>query len=438
MDMSGEPIASRNFARVLLSTFGLAFVLAAALYNEFLLRLIRPEPTLELHTIASIRWVQTRFLLVGIVLLVSSEVLIARIPRLYALTRRASVTQALLLVLPVSSLLLVLELGLRPFVGVDEPLTTIFMHDQKLGWRLRPNAHDVWGGVRVRINGKGLRGPELDYVKSPGVTRILYLGDSVTFGYRLQSHEQTFPYLIESILEDRLGFEVETVNAGVGGYSAWQEYAYLTTEGIKYEPDLIIVSFVLNDVTEKFGLVRFGGRGEGWQLQHAVSGDVERFLKQSSVVYLVSQLIARGRFGADVQLGAQRQERLDVEDLAKDPDRPFVRRAWSITLQELEEIYSFGEANDIPVMLVVFPFVFQFEDPDRLSMPQRVVTRHALEHGVPAIDLLPQLADQLQAEVRPQDLFLDQDHLTERGNRIVAQILADHLESLGLVTPANP
>ena len=85
----------------------------------------------------------------------------------------------------------------------------------------------------------------------------------MTFGYRLKSYKQTFPYLIENLLEDKSVYEVETINSGVGSYSPWQEYTFFSTEGIKYEPDLVVVSFVLNDVTEKLGLKMFGGEGEG-------------------------------------------------------------------------------------------------------------------------------------------------------------------------------
>ena len=90
--------------------------------------------------------------------------------------------------LPIS----ILELSLRPFFELKTK-TTIFVRDDVLGWRLRPNSNDIWGGVRVKINGKGLRGPELAYSKPPDVLRILYLGDSVTFGYTLNSYTETFP-----------------------------------------------------------------------------------------------------------------------------------------------------------------------------------------------------------------------------------------------------
>lgn len=59
---------------------------------------------------------------------------------------------------------------------------------------------------------------------------------------------------------------MEAINAGVGGYSAWQEYEYLRSRGVTLDPDMVVVGFVLNDVTENMDLVQFAGRWEGAQL----------------------------------------------------------------------------------------------------------------------------------------------------------------------------
>ena len=261
----------------------------------------------------------------------------------------------------------------------------------------------------------------------------------MTFGDGLPMAEQAFPYVVESLLENRLGRRIETVNAGVGGYSPWQEYAYLAGDGIKYAPDLVVVSFVLNDVTEKFRLRRFGGDDEGWQLQNAVSSKLEKLLMGSSIAYFARQLTARIQFGGDVRKGAKKQEGLEVEDLARHPDLPQARKAWDITLRELDDIFEYCQARGVPVLLVVFPFVFQFDDPARYSVPQQIVTRHATARGVPVLDLLPPLARLVERGTKPRDLFLDEDHPSVQGSRIVAQILADDLMRQRLVDgPGRP
>ncbi|MDP8287340.1 MAG: SGNH/GDSL hydrolase family protein, partial [Candidatus Electryonea clarkiae] len=187
------------------------------------------------------------------------------IPGLRRFASNNQVLNILLLILVLYLPISILEITLAPFVGDDKP-TSIFTHDMKRIWKLKPNAEDYWGGQIVKINNKGLRGREVEYGKPEGVIRILYLGDSVTFGYRLINDEDCFPDKTEPILEENLGCEIETVNAGIGGYSPWQEHLYLIEEGVKYNPDAVVLILVLNDFTQKFMLTRFGGFWEGYQL----------------------------------------------------------------------------------------------------------------------------------------------------------------------------
>ena len=432
--MSPPVLTSNNVhpsrvARALLLGSGLIFILLAVLYNEFLLTLLDSNPPLLDVTVKKIRFVQIDFLVIGLVLISLSE-FVRRISWLKTLTNKPIITYMLfsflILFLPLS----ILELSLKPFMIS----TTIFIKDPELGWRLKPNSKDAWGGVIVKINGKGLRGPELDYAKPPDVIRILYLGDSVTFGYKLENYEQTFPYRIETLLENRLTNKIETINAGVGGYSPWQEYMYLEREGIKYNPDLIVVSFVLNDITEKFGLIKFGGNHKGRQLERSVSSVFDWLFHKSSIAHFTRKIGAWIRFGGDVQQGAQRKEILDVKSLAYHPDRPDVRRAWKVTLENLDKIFAFSKEKDIPIILVIFPYIFQFDDINGLSIPQKIVKQYAFDNAIPVIDLLPILSEKIKVQgVKPEGYFLGELHLAPLGHEIVAEIIANFIQYEGLL-----
>src|SRR5439155_640014 len=68
----------------------------------------------------------------------------------------------------------------------------------------RPGAHStvLWPpelAYQVHINALGLRGPEIARTPPPGRTRILALGDSMTFGYYLEEGE-TWPARLEALL----------------------------------------------------------------------------------------------------------------------------------------------------------------------------------------------------------------------------------------------
>jgi len=129
-----------------------------------------------------------------------------------------------------------------------------FEYDPILGWKNRPDFSMVGkspdsflGPVEYTHNSKGLRDEEYPYQKPEGTYRILVLGDSFTYGDGVQRSE-AFPEILESLLKKHGSFEV--INTGVTGYGLTQETLYYETEGYKYEPDLVMLVFFHNDLTD--------------------------------------------------------------------------------------------------------------------------------------------------------------------------------------------
>jgi len=137
--------------------------------------------------------------------------------------------------------------GYEPY-PTPQGFPEIFQYDAVLGWSQRPQASTVVEHPRftshVRINSGGLRDKEYPYLRSPGIKRILVLGDSFSWGWGVEA-EETFPDLLEGALHN-----VEVINAGVPGYSTDQELIWLEREGLKYQPDLVILQFFENDVKD--------------------------------------------------------------------------------------------------------------------------------------------------------------------------------------------
>ncbi|MBN2406606.1 MAG: hypothetical protein JXJ19_02815 [Elusimicrobia bacterium] len=336
--------------------------------------------------------------------------------------KKTAVFKILLPFISVIFVLGLLELTFRPLAYREaQGKTTIYMKDNDLGWKLRPDAYDISGSFVVRVNSKGLRGPELDYRKPAGTKRILFLGDSVTFGYNLEKDEDTFPYIVEKILKDERGLDIQAVNSGVGGYSPWQEYIYLQKEGLKYDPDLVVLTFVLNDVTEKFILKRFGGTGmasEGWQLFQTASG-------KSGIRYLTRKLAERLKYGKDVKEGAREKEIYDSITMIYEPDKPWFRNAWKITLGNLSKIVELCRDKDIPLLLVITPYNHQFENIKDYSAPQEKLRLFAIENNVPFLDMLPVLDETAKRNnISPMGYYLDYSHLSASGSRVVAEAIS--------------
>ena len=277
-------ISYAKIIRLMLMGTAATYFLAALLFNEIFIGLL-----FENFSVEQVRLSEVIFLLLGTLFAIA----FSTTQRSQAIHRAIDQVRVANLVLAATALafwLSIFELSLRPFAQLGEK-TSIFQRDDLLGWKLRPGANDEWNGTRVQINNKGLRGPEVDYTKPNNVKRILYLGDSVTFGFLIESATQTFPYLAEPQLEKALHCKVETVNMAVGGYSPWQQLEQLRSEGLKYQPDLVIVGFVLNDITEKIQLARFGGTSEGFQLEHSTQSWLSRWSDRVALLHFGNRLI---------------------------------------------------------------------------------------------------------------------------------------------------
>jgi len=148
--------------------------------------------------------------------------------------------------------LLVLEFavlrGIFGYHGVRE-VTAAFQYDARWGWRFIPGASgehsDLDFAVHYQINSHGLRQPEVQYEKPPGVFRILVLGDSFTEGYGVEA-EQSYPFRLGELLRGD-GLHVEVINAGLRGTSSDQHLLFLLEEGLRYTPDLVLLGFVRGD-----------------------------------------------------------------------------------------------------------------------------------------------------------------------------------------------
>ena len=116
--------------------------------------------------------------------------------------------------------------------------------NQTRGWSLKPNIHNwrVFDNKVLNSNSKGIRGTkEYSYEKPSGITRILILGDSYTFGEDV-SDDETYSYYLEQMLP-----HTEVINFGVHGYGHDQILIYLNKEGRKYHPDIVILGFYSDD-----------------------------------------------------------------------------------------------------------------------------------------------------------------------------------------------
>lgn len=172
--------------------------------------------------------------------------------------KREYLYKCILAIFSVIIVLLLCELTIRLFYPVKKNydlerwryalLGTIF-HEKPHHFHLhKPNSYfkELYG-VEVKINSKGLRDFEYSYLKPANIYRVLVLGDSITFGWGVP-FEYTYPKYLEKMLntgDTNVKFQV--INTGVGNYNTQSEVEFLKKEGLKYNPDMIVLGYFVND-----------------------------------------------------------------------------------------------------------------------------------------------------------------------------------------------
>ena len=308
------------------------------------------------------------------------------------------------------------------------------------GKRLRPNTRGIIRNhflskkdVEIRTNALGYRGPELSETTRE---RVLFLGDSVTFGDYLDEQD-TFVSLV-STMADRW----ETLNGGVGSIGVEDELAILRETGAAANPDLVVLDLYLNDVepSPTLELVELPAGLEVSFLAQFVAHRLSllrRQLRQQDDGDIPDSQWAEWRreFLEEhaIEEGDPLTNRLAFNRLISEAYQDWgavwsaeVRRRILATVKEMrEEAQSLGAEFAV----VIFPTSYQVEAEFVVDEPQRHFREELESWGVPTLDLLPHLRKRFQDTGESQ--FYDHCHHTPAGSRATAEAIVEFLEGLG-------
>jgi lysophospholipase L1-like esterase len=301
------------------------------------------------------------------------------------------------------------------------------IHDQDVGYRLRPGFRDV--------SADGLRD---DPVETPKQRfRILMLGDSLAFNG--DDKDDTFPAHLERALRmDARLASAEVLNAGVQGYTNYQELVYLRKYGIRFEPDLVGVAFVLNDlhrILTEFQIEDGKIVGEKYMFSdtavQAVDSPLYQLARKSRFLVWLRHRLSVFDDLIDVYVGQG-----FTFDYRPDFNTAWREEPWRDIEAQLGEMVRLGRERGFGVFLVAFPFGEQMR-PDYLARdreyvlyPQRKLAEITARLGIAYLDLF----DALDPKA---DLEADRIHLTKRGRVAAGERIARFLIQQDLV-PAHP
>lgn len=114
-----------------------------------------------------------------------------------------------------------------------------YQKDNELFWRLAPN---IAGN-----NSLGFRDIEHSLEKKEDVFRIICIGDSITYGWPAHKTD-TYPKKVAKILKEKYpNKNFEAFNLGIPGYSSHQGLKLLKKNIKKFQPDLVIAYYGVND-----------------------------------------------------------------------------------------------------------------------------------------------------------------------------------------------
>lgn len=308
----------------------------------------------------------------------------------------------------------------------------------------------------VRINRWGHHDTEFPEEKPKGELRVLMIGDSVTMGFAV-TYAETFSKHLEDLLEsDTKHASHQVINAGVHGYSTFQE-ARMLERSLRFAPDIVFIGFCMNDVTEPFVVdTEYGGTGLDY---HGVSQTPNPFVgwlsNETGLGRFMQGLAARGK-------SREAEARLEIYNVLAmaqgSRTDPRMLEAWRILLQQLGDVYALGREKGIPVVLVIFPYTFQLLEPS-VREPHAILREHAAEHGIDVVDTTeplaraviddPELLEYLRSKGRsPEEVyayhehrmkkyFFDHDHFTTEGHAVVAAAIHEYLVAHDWVDDVN-
>ena len=275
----------------------------------------------------------------------------------------------------------------------------------------------------VTINKDGFRGRDFTKNKEPGVIRILCLGASSTFGY-FDRDDETYPVYLEQILNERYAGKVkfEVINFGIPHLYSPEIYNLFVAEGIQLHPDIVTYYEGSNDSDPP----------QRWLNQSLANAAVKKIAR----VLLVAKFI-------DSITGKYFKQSLSEKEIS-DISNYFIQNVNKIyqecrkrdilfivaNQQKASQAFDRAMLKNLTYQQEVEKIKNKLQNTDALLHPELAILIHsvlmkkledwATANKVPFVDVIGRLD-------HDRNVLVSWVHLSPRGNRMVAQALADKI-----------
>ena len=262
---------------------------------------------------------------------------------------------------------------------------------------------EYYSTVTWEINSRGFRGKAPD----PGKRIILFLGDSVTFGWGVRA-EDCFVGLLQQRLKTEGYEDFDVINAGVPGYSSYQCLVYLRELLQQVRPAAIIVETGIND-----GIWALGASDRNVTVSLHESS-LNRIAQQSNLVQMLAYTFRRRKnTGGDPAANAEPFFHTSM----------FVPGQTRVPEVDFKEIIAEFEATaqrlDVPIH---FFFAGLYNEYCQQKLVKSVRFTHDRE-----IDISASM-NASGEDLREFFLPYDEAHFSRQGHRLAADLIWDRLQ----------
>jgi len=277
---------------------------------------------------------------------------------------------------------------------------------------------DARNEVHHDVNPSGFRGPAFT-PKPEDSFRLVFLGDSFTFGEGVHNHD-VYPEVTARLLRTDLPL-IESCNLAVGGYNTAQAANVLRRFGVDLQPDVVILGYTLNDAeTALFQIDPTSGKPVRRAREALIEAEEVPRKPPASPLYRLRLAQAIWQAGRQKQLTGQTIDYYRSLHASTSDGRIESERA-------LREIISTCRERGLPCIVIMFPLLYELSDDYPFVAIHDQIGQVVREAGGVFIDLLPALKGQYSRKlmVHPTD-----QHPNENVHAIVGKLVAEEIRRL--------
>lgn len=303
--------------------------------------------------------------------------------------------------------------------------------------KMKPGHYPTQDGLpEFTINSYGIRGDEFTIPKPKNIFRILVLGSSSAFGAECRDDE-TYPKVLEKILQGKIpGKTVEVLNYGMSSKSLYYNARHYFEEADALDPDVVILNNVRNTwfydqnqgICNYFDIV-LSERKFLTRINHFLTDNILAFrlFRRAYESYLFAKWMGpQARYNRyffdQLYYQALRSMYLDSksrgaqfmvikEPYYQDPVRQLYYKKFLN-----EKLYKVLDGETTMEVVGVLPALI-YNNIDRLEKEYSdVMVLDPIEAFI-----------QKEEETPTRDIFIGYSHLSPKGNRLLAEMIAEKL-----------